>query len=384
MSMWLPAPEPETPLGRVRILSPTCGLRVSPIQFGAMSLGSSWASSLGPMDKEKSFAILDAFRKAGGNFIDTANNYQDGQSEEWVGDWMAERGNRDQMVIATKYTSDYLSWSLGKGNAPNHLGNHKKSMHMSVRDSLKKLKTDYIDILYLHWWDHTTSIEEVMDGLDILVKSGKVLYLGISDSPAWVVSAANTYATAHNKTPFVIYQGKWNVLDRSFEREIIPMAKHFGMALAPWDVLCHGRLNTVKAHKQKEAGGEKMRTFGSQDDSLNEAEMKMVGILEEIAEENGLGDNVPAVAIAYLMAKTPNVFPLVGGRNPKYIAKNVKALEIKMSEEQIKKIEGAMEFDHGFPHNFIGFDPKDGGPVVGLTAANAKYEFVMNPKPVGY
>ena len=161
--LWKPTPEPESELGRYRILSPTAGIRVSPLQLGAMSIGDSWSSFMGSMDKEASFKLLDAFAEAGGNFIDTACNYQDEQSETWIGEWMAARKNRDQMVISTKYITDYKSYALGKGKAPNNCGNHKRSLHMSVRDSLKKLQTDWIDILYLHWWDHTTSIEEIMD-----------------------------------------------------------------------------------------------------------------------------------------------------------------------------------------------------------------------------
>ncbi|KAK9670792.1 putative aryl-alcohol dehydrogenase aad14 [Basidiobolus ranarum] len=195
--LFAPAPEPSTELGRYRILSSTAGIRVSPLQLGAMSIGDAWSQFMGSMDKAASFKMLDAYYDAGGNFIDTANNYQEEQSETWIGEWMAQRKNRDQVVIATKYTTYYKHHQLGKGGAPNHCGNHKRSLHMSVRDSLSKLQTDWIDILYIHWWDHTTSIEEIMDSLHILVQQGKVLYLGVSDTPAWIVSAANTYARAH-------------------------------------------------------------------------------------------------------------------------------------------------------------------------------------------
>lgn len=147
---------------------------------------------------------------------------------------MEKKQNRDFFVIATKFTTNYVLGSVGKGKSVNHSGNHKKSLRMSLNASLKKLRTDYIDILYLHWWDWTTSIEEVMDSLDEVVKAGKVLYLGISDTPAYIVSAANQYAKAHGKTPFSIYQGRWNIMLRDMEREIVPMARHWGMALAPW------------------------------------------------------------------------------------------------------------------------------------------------------
>lgn len=140
---------------------------------------------------------------------------------------------------------------------------------MSVRDSLKKLQTDWIDILYLHWWDHTTSIEEIMNSLHILVEQGKVLYLGISDTPAWIVAAANAYAAAVGKTPFCIYQGRWNVMLRDFEREILPMARHFGMALAPWNILGSGKFQTREQVEERKKKGESLRSVFSGDTTEN-------------------------------------------------------------------------------------------------------------------
>lgn len=192
-SFFKAAPEPATELGRRRILASTAGVRVSPLQLGNMSLGAAWNESLGESSKESAFKLYDAFFEAGGNFIDTANMYQNEEAETWLGEWMAERKNRDELVIATKYTFDYRSHSHGgpNGRTANHQGNHKRSMYMSVRDSLAKLQTDYIDILYVHAWDYTTSVKELMDSLEHLVAERKVLYLGVSDTPAWVVAAAN-------------------------------------------------------------------------------------------------------------------------------------------------------------------------------------------------
>lgn len=146
-----------------------------------MNIGQAWESALGSMDKATSFKLLDEYVLAGGNFFDTANDYQDEESEAWLGEYFEERGIRDQMVIATKYTMHYRKHDLGTAGI-NYAGNHKKALRLSVDASLKKLRTSYIDILYLHWWDHTTSIEEVMDSLHILVEQGKVLYLGVSVS----------------------------------------------------------------------------------------------------------------------------------------------------------------------------------------------------------
>ncbi|KAH0328620.1 aryl-alcohol dehydrogenase AAD14, partial [Aureobasidium melanogenum] len=381
MSLFAPAPEPATELGRLRILSSTAGIRVSPLQLGAMSIGDAWSEFMGSMDKKQSFALLDAFVEAGGNFIDTANNYQNEQSEQWLGEWMKERGNRDQMVIATKFTSDYKGYDLGKGKAANHCGNHKRSLFMSVRDSLKKLQTDFIDILYLHWWDHTTSIEEIMDSLHILVEQGKVMYLGISDTPAWIVSAANYYAKAHGKTPFSIYQGRWNIMLRDFEREIIPMARHFGMALAPWDVLGGGKFQSKAAVEERKKKNEGLRNMMGSSEQ-NEDEVKMSAALEEIANEHNV--TVTAVALAYVMSKTINVFPLVGGRKVEHLHDNIKALTIKLSDEQIKKLEDVRPFDIGFPNNFIGVDPTISGQPSWLLGASASLAWQKAAKPIGH
>lgn len=377
--IWQPAPEPATELGRYRVLSSTAGIRVSPLQLGAMSIGDAWADKMGPMSKEQSFKLLDAYYEAGGNFIDTANNYHDEQSEKWIGEWMTERKNRDQLVLATKFTTDYKSHELGKGKAPNHCGNHKRSLHMSVRDSLKKLNTDWIDILYVHWWDQTTSIEEVMDSLHILVEQGKVLYLGISDTPAWIVSAANYYARAHGKTPFCIYQGRWNVMLRDFEREIIPMARHFGMALAPWDVLGGGKFKTKQEIEQRKANGESLRSIFSSEQSKEEEAMSAA--LEKVANEHGT-KSLTAVALAYVMAKTPNVFPIIGGRKIEHLKGNIEALNLRLTQEQIEYLESQTSFDVGFPNNFIGPDPKVTGTASFLMAANASYSFVKAPKSI--
>ena len=381
-NVFAPAPEPATPLGRYRVLSSTAGVRVSPLQLGGMSIGDSWSQFMGSMSKEQSFALLDAFVEAGGNFIDTANNYQNEQSEAWLGEWMTARKNRDQMVIATKFTTDYRSHALGKGKTPNSCGNHKRSMFNSVRDSLQKMQTDFIDILYLHWWDHTTSIEEIMDSLHILVEQGKVMYLGISDTPAWVVSAANTYARAHGKTPFSIYQGRWNVMRRDFERDILPMARHFGMALAPWDVLGSGHFQSAKQIAEREKNGEGLRSMLGQGQS--EDEKKISQALSTVAAEHGI-ESVTAIALAYVLCKAPNVFPLVGGRKVEHLHDNIQALKIRLTAKQIQFLEQATEFDIGFPNNFIGPDPRttDGTPPM-LVGVSGRYDYVMSPRAIGY
>ncbi|TQN65790.1 putative aryl-alcohol dehydrogenase AAD14 [Colletotrichum shisoi] len=379
-SMFEPAPEPKTELGRYRVLSTTAGVRVSPLCLGAMSIGSAWSSFMGSMDEAQSHKLLDAFYDAGGNFIDTANNYQDEQSERILGEWMAARKNRDVMFIATKFTSQYRKYALGPGKCVNYSGNHKKSLHLSVRDSLKKLQTDYIDLLYVHWWDWTTSIEELMDSLHILVEQGKVLYLGASDTPAWVVSAANTYAKAHGKTPFSVYQGRWSVLLRDLERDIIPMARHFGMAPCPWDVLGGGKLQSKKQIEERRKAGEGLRSLFGPEQS--EDERKASEVLGQIATEHGT-ESIQQIALAYVMQKARYVFPMVGGRKVEQLEDNIKALSIRLTEEQIQKIEGYKTFDIGFPMNVILDDPREGGPTAPLVAASAPMAWQLQGKPIG-
>lgn len=320
--------------------------------------------------------------------IDTANNYQNEESETWIGEWMKERGNRDQMVIATKFTTAYRNYEIGpnvpggRGQTVNFCGNHKRSMMMSVRDSLRKLQTDYIDLLYLHWWDHTTSIEEIMDSLQILVESGKVLYLGISDSPAWVVSAANEYAKARGKTPFSVYQGRWNIMLRDFEREIIPMARHYGMALAPWDVLGGGKFQTKKQLEERKKNNEQLRGMFNSEQSTQEE--KISEALEKVAAQHG-DVSITAVALAYVMQKTTRVFPIIGGRKVEYLNDNIKALSIHLSDKQIGELESVLPFDVGFPNDFIGPDPATtGAPGSSLLGSSAPLAFLRSPKPIGH
>ncbi|KAH9055773.1 NADP-dependent oxidoreductase domain-containing protein [Lactarius vividus] len=345
-------PPPPTKLGRYRTLSPLAGVRVSPLQLGAMSIGDKWHDfGMGSMNKTDSFKLLDAYFDAGGNFIDTSSNYQDESSETFIGEWAEKRGIRDQLVLATKYSSNYKR-TLGS-HTVNYSGNSAKTLHLSVEASLKKLRTTYIDILYVHWWSYTTSVEEVVNSLHILVQQGKVLYLGISDTPAWVVSKANQYAKDHGKTPFSIYQGNWSIFDRSFERDIIPMARSEGLALAPWGVLAGGKIRTNAEEARRKESGEKGRTILTSDWERTPEERKVCDVLEEIGKEVGT-ESITSIAIAYHLQKLPYVFPIIGGRKVEQLKENVTALDISLTAEQIKRIEDATHFDPGFPFAMFG------------------------------
>ncbi|KAI0044552.1 arylalcohol dehydrogenase [Auriscalpium vulgare] len=356
-------PEAPTPLGRYRLLSPRASIRVSPIALGAMSIGDKW-DKMGKMDKEASFKLLDAYYDAGGNFIDTANAYHDGASEEFIGEWMEQRGIRDQIVVATKYAASWKRNDTSIAQKVHYVGSGAKSQHISVAASLKKLRTDYIDILYVHWWDWETSVEELMNSLNSLVASGKVLYL---DTPAYVVAKANQYARDHGKTQFSIYEGEWNVMRRSFERDILPMARDEGMAIAPWNVLAAGRLRTDAEDEARQAAGDEGRTGFSTDGKWQrtEEEIKMSHALEKVANEIG-ATSIQAVAIAYVMSKAPYVFPIIGGRKVENLQKNIEALQISLTQEQIDYLESILPFDAGFPTWLIGNGTKPNGQ---LTAA---------------
>ncbi|ETW79616.1 hypothetical protein HETIRDRAFT_410366 [Heterobasidion irregulare TC 32-1] len=357
MSFFAPPPPPATGLGRYRVLSPLAGIRVSPLQLGAMSIGDKW-KGMGAMNKESSFKLLDAYYEKGGNFIDTANSYQDETSEEFIGEWMEARGIRDQLVIATKYTSNFKRGDPSVAQKVNYVGNSTKSLHISLAASLRKLRTSYVDVLYVHWWDWGTSVEETMRALHRVVLSGQVLYLGASDMPAWVVAKANQYARDHAMTPFSIYQGRWNVMMRSFEREIIPMAREEGLALAPWDVLAAGKIRTDAEEAVRRETGENGRVIFGPDWERTPDERKVCAALEVVAGQVGV-TSIQAVAIAYLMHKTTHVFPIVGGRKVEHLEANITALDIALSPEQIAYLEAALPFDVGFPASMIGTGLED-------------------------
>ena len=284
---------------------------------------------------------------------------------------------RDEMVVATKYTTAYTAHAGYENRIhSNAAGNGSKSLHVSVRQSLKKLQTDYIDILYVHWWDFTTSIEELMQSLNVLVQQGKVLYLGISDTPAWIVSKANQYARDHGLKQFVVYQGKWSAADRDFERDILQMCAAEGMGIAPWNALGGGNFKT-KA--QREAMGDEGRKMFPPGDK----QLKVTDALEAVANRRKTA--VTSVALAYVMQKAPYVFPIVGGRKIDHLKGNIEALGLKLEEEDFEEIEKAWPFDVGFPNSFYTMDNSKGpkGPGdIWLMAPAGHFDYVDQQKPI--
>ncbi|CRG91354.1 hypothetical protein PISL3812_08402 [Talaromyces islandicus] len=378
-------PLPKSMLARHRQLAPSAAVRVSPICLGAMTFGDQQQERYGEITKDIAFDILDTFYANGGNFLDTASAYQNGQSEEWLGEWMSSRGNRDQMVVATKFSSPYRKSHTDEIQS-NFVGNGSKSMKLSIEASLKKLQTTYIDLFYVHWWDYATTIEEVMHSLNDLVVAGKVLYLGISDCPAWVVSSANRYARDHGLRPFSVYQGMWNAAMRDFERDIIPMCRAEGMGIAPYGVLNQGRFQTRQGFEEREK-----KNTGRNLIPMSSRDKQVSAVLEELANKKNC--QLLQVALAYCLQKTPYVFPIVGVRKVEHIQGSIDGLNVELSDDEIMQIEKAYPFDHGFPHTFLsgtlfkGADELDQrqaeGPWdVSLTKAGGEFVWVQHPKAI--
>src|SRR6202046_2579567 len=218
------------------------GLRVSELCLGTMTFGEDWGWG---STKEESRKVFDTFREAGGNFIAPATTYTTGTSERLLGEFL--HGQREQIVLATKYPN------AAPGTDPNAAGNHRKSMVQALEASLKRLKTDYIDLYWLHIWDQITPIEEVMRAFDDLVRQGKILYAGVSDMPAWIVAKANTLAELRGWSSFVGLQIEYSLIERTPERELLPMAVDLGLGVTAWSPLAGGMLTG----KQLEPGGAK-------------------------------------------------------------------------------------------------------------------------------
>lgn len=316
------------------------GLRVSEVCLGAMTFGEEW--NLGT-NKKESRKVFDAFINAGGNFIDTANKYNEGTSESYLGEFM--EGRRDEFVLATKF-----SMNMNEKD-PNAGGNHRKNLVQSIEASLKRLKTDYIDLYWLHMWDFTTPPEEVLRALDDLVCSGKILHIGASDTPAWIVSRSNTIAELRGWTQFTALQLKYNLLERSIEREFLEMAGELGIAVTAWAPLNYGILTgkyTLENNKLTSSDNSK-RYNPDQGSFLDERKQKIIGKLKEIALRKEI--TMAQAALAWVRQK--NVLPIVGARTDEQLIENLGYLKILLSEIDMSELEEVSKIELGFPHDFL-------------------------------
>ena len=334
---------------------------------------------MGGIEKKKVREILDAYVDKGGNFVDTALIYQDGESVEWLGEWLKEKGNRDKLVIAAKY-----SMPLEKGDI-NSGGNHRKSLHLAMSKTLAALQTDYIvcsfpffsflftlpcgltaslcafqtqypaqDILYVHIWDFVTPVEEMMRALDDMVRAGKVLYLGVSDTPAWVVAQANTLARERGWTPFVAFQGKYNPSEREAEADLLPMCSALGLGYIPWGLQpwCERLTDAIAAATTAAATSGQQQQQGVSDPWL----AKVVRTVTQVAAQQGC---TPAQAVfAWALHKPAVVSVLLTCNSVEALDQCVGALSVRLTRKQSTAIDHAAGFALGYPYKFIGYSYK--------------------------
>ncbi|HET7149255.1 MAG TPA: aldo/keto reductase [Candidatus Nitrosopolaris sp.] len=327
------------------------GLRVSEICLGGMTFGEDWGSMLPGASKEESKKILDFFVSKGGNFIDTANVYQNGTSEKYVGEFISTE--REKFVVATKYTL------TTNPNDPNASGNHRKNLVQSVDASLKRLNTQYIDLLWVHMWDPMTPIQELMRCLDDLIRSGKILYIGISDAPAWVVSNANAIADLRSWSSFIGLQIMYNLVERSAERELLPMARALDIGVTVWSPLGGGVLSgkynmqNTKEQKRFNVNNPMSASF------VNERNISIAAEVQAIAKEI---DKTPSqVAVNWIRQQQKNkavIIPIIGARTEAHIKDNLSCLDFELTIDQLKRLHEKSKIQLGFPHDFMSEEAK--------------------------
>lgn len=309
------------------------GMRVAELALGTMTFGTDWGWGA---DKETARAIFDLYVEAGGNFIDTANNYTNGTSEAFLGDFIT--ADRDYFAIATKYT-------LNKNpKDPNAGGNHRKNMMRAVEGSLRRLNTDYIDLYWLHVWDFMTPLDEVMRGLDDLVRSGKVLYVGISDTPAWIISAGQMMAELRGWSKFVGVQLEYNLARRGAERDLLPMSKQFDMVVTAWGLLAAGGLTG----KYNTPSDEETRR-----DDVPARVKDIAAVVMDVAAQIGKSPAQVAINWVRQQQQRARIIPILGARKLEQMQSNLECLNFTLDAEHLALLDDASKIDYGFPHDFM-------------------------------
>lgn len=326
---------------RYKLLGNT-GLRVSELCLGTMTFGEEWGWGA---SKEESRKIFEAFADAGGNFVDTANLYTGGTSEKLVGEFV--KGRRERFVVATKYTMTMSP------DDPNACGNHRKNLVQSLEASLSRLDTDYVDLLWVHAHDAMTPVEETMRALDDVVRAGKALYIGISDTPAWIVSQANTLASLKSWTPFAALQIQYGLADRTPERDLLPMAAALGLAVTPWGILGGG----VLSGKYKSPKDRPAEARFSKDNSWAAANVteRNLGIAEAAgAVAKDTGRSASQVALAWVRQQPFGaVVPILGVRTVAQAKDNLGCLDLVLGPSHLAALDAASRVELGFPHGFL-------------------------------
>ncbi len=320
------------------------GLRVSEFALGTMTFGTEWGWG---SDNAASRKVFDAYANAGGNFIDTANRYTNGTSETFVGEFIASE--REHFVLATKYSLKEIQGD------PNRAGNHRKNLVQSLDNSLKRLGTDYIDLYWIHAWDFSIQPEEVMRALDDQVRAGKILHIGVSDTPAWIVSRAQTIAEMRGWTPFTALQIEYNLIERTPERDLLPMARDLNIAITPWAPLAGGLLTGKYTSEAKPhadiAPGEQAQRLQAGQNRLDERNLQIARAVDEIAHE--LGKPASQVALNWLRQQPGTVIPIIGSRREAQILENLAASEWLLEPVHFEHLNTVSRIDLGFPHGFL-------------------------------
>ncbi|MDO7928210.1 aldo/keto reductase [Pseudomonas sp. KFB-139] len=321
------------------------GMRVSPLALGTMTFGSDWGWGA---DEAQARQIFDTYVDNGGNFIDTAVNYTNGASERILGQFLKEK--RDRLVVATKYTM-----ARDPGD-PNSGGNHRMNLVRSVETSLRQLDTDRIELLYLHAWDFTTSADEVMRALDDLVRSGKVLYLGICNTPAWKVAELQTLADLRGWSPLVALQIEYSLVERSVEHELIPMAQAMGLGVLPWSPLGGGILTGKYSRDDLSQASEAnvsptRKGVISSSGHMNERALQIAAVVGDIARE--IGTTPSRVALAWTLRNPAVVAPVMGARTLAQTLDNLAALSLQLDDEHVARLDQASAPEPIFPARFV-------------------------------
>nr|WP_300311489.1 aldo/keto reductase [Halomonas sp.] len=319
------------------------GLKISPMALGTMTFGTEWGFGA---DEPTSRAIFDRYVERGGNFIDTANYYTGGSSESFIGRFA--KGRRERLVIATKYTLPM------RANDPNSGGNSRRSMVRAVEDSLARLGSDYIDLLYLHAWDFTTPVEEVLRAMDDLVAAGKVVYLGLSDIPAWQASRMQAIADLRGWSPLIAMQLEYNLIERSVERDLVPMSREMGMGIVPWSPLASGLLTgkyqRAELSPDSVASGSRAAIV-TEAGPVPERSFRIVDEVKQVAQEQEASP--AAVALAWLLTRPGMAAPLIGARSTDQLDANLAALELQLTDDQLARLDNVSKVSLGFPHDYL-------------------------------
>jgi aryl-alcohol dehydrogenase-like predicted oxidoreductase len=324
------------------------GLRVSPLALGAATFGNDWGWGA---EQNEARRLFDLYVERGGNFIDTAVTYTNGTSERMLGEFA--QGRRDSLVLATKYTT------LRRPGDPNSGGASRKSLFGAVETSLRQLNTDYIDLLYLHVWDPTTPVEEILRGLDDLVRQGKVLYVAISNTPAWQISRMQTITDLRGWSPLVALQLEYNLVERGGERDLIPMAQELGLGTVLWSPLAGGVL-TGKYSRQDLTTSPSGQSEGTRKvfnlalGGVSERSLAIVDVLREVAHE--LGRTPAQVGLAWTLQNPGVTVPIVGARTAEQLQENLGALEVDLTASQLTRLDEVSAIDLGFPHAMLASD----------------------------